>query len=94
VLKAISYCLSVSYVNRVNTSGIVYLHRILDDRMSGTSKMNITMFKSLCGYSAYSNVVIATTMWNQAERDDFLHNEQQLPSEASLFGDICSQGAR
>ncbi|TKA49893.1 hypothetical protein B0A49_13745, partial [Cryomyces minteri] len=93
-LKAISYYLSVSYANRVNISGIVYPHRISDNRMSGASKKNLTTFESLCGDGTYSNVVIATTMWNPAERHDFLHNEQQLLSEASFFGDICSQGAR
>ena len=44
-LKTIAAYLSASYANGVRINGIVYLHRISDNRLSGTSSRNLRMFK-------------------------------------------------
>ena len=62
--------------------------------MSGSSKRNIDMFKALCGYSTYSNVAIATTFWNEQDRQSFLQRETELKHDVDFFGGIIGEGAR
>jgi hypothetical protein len=70
------------------------MHRISDNRISGTTKRNITMFKSLIGEDSYSNVAILTTMWSPSESHVNARREAQLSSTADFFGDILAGGAR
>lgn len=93
-LRVLATYLSASYAQNVFIHGIVYLHRIADNRMTGSSKRNIDMFKALCGYSTYSNVAIATTFWNQPERQSFVRREAELRDNSDFFGDIVAEGAR
>lgn len=93
-LRIIATYLSASYARNVFIHGIIYLHRIADNRMSGSSKRNIDMFKALCGYSTYSNVAIATTFWNQQERRTFVQREAELKDDPAFFGGVLSEGAR
>jgi len=46
-------------------SGIVYVHRITDQRMSATPHRNLLMFEELTGPRSAKNVVLATTMWDK-----------------------------
>lgn len=93
-LRVLATYLSASYARNVFIHGIVYLHRIADNRMSGSSKRNIDMFKALCGNSTYSNVAIATTFWNQQESRTFMQREAELRDDSAFFGDIIPEGAR
>lgn len=45
--------------NGQRLAGILYLHRITDNRMSGTALAHLKILPSLC-----HNVVIVTTMWD------------------------------
>ena len=49
-------------------SGILYLHRITDNRMAGTPLKNLQVFQKLCGRDALGKVYLTTTMWDEAER--------------------------
>lgn len=93
-LRVLATYLSASYAQNVFIHGIVYMHPIADNRMSGSSKRNIDMFKALCGYSTYSNVAIATTFWNLQERPTFVQREAELRDDSAFFGGIVAEGAR
>ncbi|KAF4582672.1 hypothetical protein EYR40_002595 [Pleurotus pulmonarius] len=45
-------------------TGIIYVHRITDNRMSGSPLKNLHLFGSLCGEAASPNVILITTMWS------------------------------
>ena len=47
-------------------TGILYIHRITDVRMSGTPHRNLRMFGELCGDKSTRNLVFLTTMWDKA----------------------------
>lgn len=93
-LRVLATYLSASYAQNIFIHGIIYLHPIANNRMSGSSKRNIDMFKALCGYSTYDNVAIATTFWNRQERRDFLQREAELRDNSAFFGGIVADGAR
>jgi hypothetical protein len=46
-------------------AGIIYLHKITDNRLAGFGLKNLEMFQALCGRSCLRNVVLATTMWDK-----------------------------
>lgn len=93
-LRVLATYLSASYLQNVYIHGIVYLHRIANNRVSGSIKHNIDMFKALCGYSTYSNIAIATTFWNQLDRPSFVRREAELRDNSAFFGGIVAEGAR
>lgn len=64
ILKDIAFYLSSIYSKKVKLAGIIYLHRITDVRMTGSSYKNLRMLEKLCGDGAMSKVVLVTTMWN------------------------------
>ena len=64
ILKDIAFFLSTIYSKKVKLAGIIYLHRITDVRMTGSSYKNLRMLEKLCGDGALPKVVLATTMWN------------------------------
>ncbi len=49
ILTLIADWLQDSFEDRIFLSGIIYLHRISDIRMSGSSIKNLRMFRKLCG---------------------------------------------
>ena len=51
-------------------AGIVYLHEISQDRITGTAPNNLTLFKKLCGDKAVNYVVLATTKWSRLANAD------------------------
>lgn len=90
ILTHIAHYLSVSYANNITVSGIIFLHSIADNRVSGSKMRNITMFKELVGDAAYENVAITTTMWWKGEKEANIRKEGQLREE--FFKDVLEGG--
>ncbi|KDQ22978.1 hypothetical protein PLEOSDRAFT_1015389, partial [Pleurotus ostreatus PC15] len=63
VLEMLAEWLGRSYQNSIKLSGIIYTHRITDNRMAGSPLRNLHLFEQLVGVDAIPNVVLATTMW-------------------------------
>jgi len=57
-----------SYKRRQLT-GLLYVHRITDNRMAGTALRNFHVFEQLCGES-FNNIVLTTTMWGKVESEE------------------------
>lgn len=53
------------YRKNIKLAGIVYLHKITDNRMAGTPHRNLRMFGQLCGDQAVKKVILVTTMWDE-----------------------------
>ncbi|KAH0829010.1 hypothetical protein J3R83DRAFT_2463 [Lanmaoa asiatica] len=67
ILNMISDWLNSSYKKKKLLSGILYLHRITDNRMAGTPLKNLRVFRELCGKDALEKVYLTTTMWDEVE---------------------------
>ncbi|KAF9449508.1 hypothetical protein P691DRAFT_703046 [Macrolepiota fuliginosa MF-IS2] len=79
ILGEIADWLRETYAAGVKLSGILYLHRITDNRMTNTLLRNLDMFQNLCGSSALSNVILVTTNWDQLQSvDEGIKNEEGL----------------
>ena len=66
------------YEKDIKLAGIIYLHRITDNRMAGTPHRNLRMFGELCGDQAVKKVVLVTTMWDKVQRDTGVRRENEL----------------
>ena len=45
-------------------SGILYFHRITDNRVGGVATKNMRLFRKICGDAGLSHVLLCTTMWD------------------------------
>lgn len=94
VLREIAAWLTGSYNNKVNLTGILYLHRIIDPRMGGSAKKNLFMFKKLCGPEALKHVVLVTTMWEQVDEKVGISRERELEETEDFWGYMLGKGSR
>jgi len=79
---------------RKHLSGIIYLHRISDIRMEGSSVKNLRMFRELCGEKNFSNVILCTTMWDKVGEEEGREREEELKSTRTFWGSLISRGAQ
>jgi len=80
VLGLIADWLKESYRHKKKISGILYFHRITDNRMGGSPLRNLRMFGNLCGDGeALRNVILTTTMWaNLKDKNIGIQRESEL----------------
>ncbi|PON26905.1 hypothetical protein TGAM01_v204406 [Trichoderma gamsii] len=82
---------SRSFEEGTRLSGMIYLHRITDVRMTGSARRNLVMFQKLCGENAFSSVVLATTMWNLVEEATDEQRERELIESDEFWGYMHNQ---
>jgi hypothetical protein len=58
-------------------TGILFFHRISDNRMHGAFPGYLSMLE-MCGVNALPNVILTTTMWNEVEDEIGLRREEEL----------------
>lgn len=99
VLTSLASHVSQMYKDRVELSGIVYLHRITDVRFNGSAVKNLRMFRKLCGERFYPRVVLATTMWENLRGPDIsqetgINREGELTSNNDWWGLMIKKGSK
>ncbi|CCF32236.1 hypothetical protein CH063_04656 [Colletotrichum higginsianum] len=81
ILAEITEYLAAQHASGLPLRGILYLHKITDNKMTGTSKSYLRLLESLVGDDALKNVILVTTMWNMLRPQDrrrALQREQEL----------------
>ena len=68
--------------------GIIYMYRISDRRITGTSRKSLNIVKMLCGDDSIVNVVIATSMWNHV--DEATGNSREETGQAMRCSSLWS----
>ncbi|KAI6107633.1 hypothetical protein EDD16DRAFT_1488576 [Pisolithus croceorrhizus] len=91
ILESISDWLTKSYEKGTLLSGILYFHRISDNRMAGTPLKNLRVFQKLCGREAMSHVVLVTTMWDEVEES--VGNERLEELEGNYWKGMIARGS-
>jgi hypothetical protein len=93
--------MSIRFKKTVRLAGIVYLHRISDNRLRTSVLENVEKLVALCGDNTIVDIVLATTMWNtegspelkiqrETELETLLNEENIVPgTEVNMmrFGD-------
>ena len=73
-------------------AGVIYVHRISDDRFGGIAAKNFRMFRELCGEKTLKNVIIMTNMWGRVTPQQGAEREEQLRS--NFFKAAIEKGAQ
>ncbi|OAX33477.1 hypothetical protein K503DRAFT_700337, partial [Rhizopogon vinicolor AM-OR11-026] len=94
ILSMIAAYLSKTYEHGTRLAGVIYMHRISDFRMGGTSRRNFKIFRELCGETSLKNVIIVTSMWSEVTRDIGEARESELASMGKFFKPVLKKGAR
>lgn len=99
VLREQVYLLAQIYRRGLQLSGIVYLHPITKNRVSGSSARNFRMLEALCGPEGLPNVVLLTTMWDQivphsTQYREACVREKELIEYESFWGSMCRGGSK
>ncbi|CAA7261004.1 unnamed protein product [Cyclocybe aegerita] len=77
IFKLISNWLNKTYESHIKLSGLLYFHRISDNRMAGTPLKNLRMFEKLVG-SKFHNIILTTTMWDEVDEETGQMREEEL----------------
>ncbi|KAF8150166.1 P-loop containing nucleoside triphosphate hydrolase protein [Crassisporium funariophilum] len=94
VLNMIAAYLSYSHNTGRKLAGVIYMHRILDNRLGGISARNFRMFRNLCGEASLRSVVIATTMWDEVDERIGADREKELTTKDVFFKPALDKGAQ
>jgi len=90
ILSMIANYLMKAYKGNINLASIIYLHKINDNRITGSLLTHLQIFSSLCGQNAMPNVVIATTMWSKVRKEEGDQREEEL--KCDFWKDILAGG--
>lgn len=94
VLQEVASCLQMTYVANMKLTGIIYMHRIIDPRLTHGGMRNLAMFRKLCGTDPMKNVVLATSFWGKVTPEEGAHRENQLRTKPEFWGEMVEEGAR
>ena len=94
ILKEITEMLSAQYILGFKLKGVIYLHRITDNRMQGSTMKNLQLFTKLVGEAALSNVVLVTTMWGKVDaKSEEEANSRDSELREEYWGDMIRKGS-
>jgi len=92
ILRTIADWLEKKYRGNVKLAGVIYTHRITDNRMSGSVCKNLDMFGRLCGDKAAERVRLVTTMWDKVKGQEVAESRvRQL--EGNFWKPLIDAGA-
>ena len=76
---------------QVYVTGVLFLHRISDNRFSHTAQRISIVLRNLCGDAAMSHLMLCTTMWDTVSPQAGNHFLHGLKTEA--WEEMISMGA-
>ncbi|KAG6331871.1 hypothetical protein ID866_7214 [Astraeus odoratus] len=91
ILRLISDWLCKTYKKDLLLSGLLYFHRISDNRMAGTPFKNLRVFQKMCGDEAMSQIVLTTTMWDEV--DEEVGNERLAELQGNYWKSMITAGS-
>ncbi|KAH9829192.1 P-loop containing nucleoside triphosphate hydrolase protein [Rhodofomes roseus] len=94
VLTVINDYLARLHWEHIKIQGIIYLHRITDNRMGGTALRNFKMFQAMCGHDAMRNAIIVLNMWDQVGKEVREARMAELRDSDIFFKPAVEAGAR
>ena len=96
IFSEIAFILSQIYRRGMNIAGILYLHRISDNRVSGSSLRNFKLLETMCGLDAAPRMRLVTTMWDtiKGEGREATLRESQLLNTSEFWGRFAERGSQ
>ncbi|KAG8790762.1 hypothetical protein FRC17_008857, partial [Serendipita sp. 399] len=92
ILTIIISALLTTYKGGIKLAGLIYLHRISDNRMTLTERKTIDIFKAICGPDALHSVILATSMWDEV--GDSIGSSREAELRTTFWESMISSGSR
>jgi hypothetical protein len=97
--KEISFFLGQAYANGARLGGILYLHRITDNRVPGMVMRSFNLVERMCGVDGARFAILVTTMWDEISPSGTLYDratqaERELMTTADYWGGMGGQGSQ
>jgi len=73
-------------------AGVIFVHRISDNRFTGIAQRNFKMFRELCGDTNLKNIILVTNMWGMVTPDVGEAREMELTNR--FFKPALDKGAQ
>jgi len=81
-----------SFKENIPIAGVLYFHRITDNRMSASAVNNLNIFYNLCGKQMMDRAVFVTTMWDEQNPEESTMREGEL--RRKFWKQCLDKGAR
>lgn len=78
ILAEITTILTIQHETGIRLKGIVYIHRISDQRFGGSAVKTLDIFQRLCGKDALKNVLLVTSRWQDVDEKTGVDREREL----------------
>ncbi|KAH0832405.1 hypothetical protein J3R83DRAFT_13441 [Lanmaoa asiatica] len=83
-----------SYKAGIRFAGVIYMQRISDVKVTGSTRQSFRMFQELCGEETYPNVLLVTCMWDTVSPDVGNSRYQELATKDIFFKPVLEKGAQ
>ncbi|KXN84717.1 hypothetical protein AN958_12144 [Leucoagaricus sp. SymC.cos] len=93
ILQMISEWIKQAGYKNILLDGLLYLHRISDNRMAGTPLRNLEVFEKICGPQACTRVAMVTTMWDDVESEE-MGDMRERELVASFWKPMVDRGSK
>ncbi|KAI8633025.1 P-loop containing nucleoside triphosphate hydrolase protein [Xylariaceae sp. FL1651] len=93
ILEQITKFLGTQYALGLALKGIIFLHRITDIRVQGSTLSSMVMFREICGDHALKNVVLMTTFWDLLD-DKSVGAQRQQELREDFWCEMISKGSQ
>ena len=95
VLRDVAYYMAKSYgVTKIRLTGILYVHPVTSNRMSGAAFKNLRTFRKLCGKESMDSVVLVTTMWDIMSPHELgVERMKELVDTPDFWGNMTKEGS-
>lgn len=78
ILAEVTTILTLQHEIGILLKGIIYIHRITDQRFGGSAVKTLEIFQRLCGKDALKNIVLVTSRWNDVDPQIGAGREREL----------------
>jgi hypothetical protein len=94
IVNKIVMGLHILYEKRLSLRGVVYIQRIADTRMSGSSRRTLEILDAICGIPASANITFVTTMWDKlGPNSETIGRERTEEMERLFLAKFIERGA-
>ena len=91
VLTKLARFLSSLHDKGQKIHGVIFIHRITDVRLSGSSMKTVQIIKRICGEQWRGRYAFVTSMWDLVvDRDAAIRREKELVRHTQFWGDMHS----
>lgn len=96
VLNRIAEWLTNRYKNGVKLSGVIYTHRITDNRMDGSAIKTLDLFQKICGDDMSPNIRLITTHWDEGDvlRHAQVYREREKELRELYWKPLIDKGSK